>query len=204
MRNLREELKLRFEEFSGEEYGMTVCIMLGKLGPIWIDIVMMMDSAGKIFYVPVYTKTEQLIRSSKIGEFYAPLTSRIDIDDVFDGSRTCLLDFISHAGEMGTDDALYVMYVAKKETNSTSDGWECEYYPKRKVVLLEEHKSTSNAEIPYRPSKCPLSQKRMRVGEFDRVFDHNQIEVDEDDSIFDMDDSDFPGDKSDTWDVGNI
>ena len=45
---------------------------------------------------------------------------------------------------------------------------------------------------------------RAEGAEFDRVFDRNQIEVDADDSIFDMDDSDFPGDKSDTWDVGNI
>ena len=65
-----------------------------------------------------------MIRSSKIGEFHVPLTSRIDLDDVFDGRRTCLLDFISHAGEMGTDNALYVMYVAKKGANSTSNGYE--------------------------------------------------------------------------------
>ena len=162
---------------------MTVCITLKNIGPIWIDIAMMMGSPDKIFYVPVYTKTDQLIRSSKIVEFNAPRTSRIDLDDVFDGIRTCLLDFIIHADEMGTDDALYVMYVAKKGINSTSDGWGCEYYPKCKVVLLKEHKGTDNAAIPYRPSKRPLSQKRMRAGEFDRVFDHNQIEVEDDDII---------------------
>ena len=66
MRNLREGSKLRFREFSGEEYGMAVCNMLENIGPIRIDIVMMMDSPEKIFYAPVYTKTDQLIRSSKI------------------------------------------------------------------------------------------------------------------------------------------
>ena len=41
MRKLRGELKLRFKEFCGEEYGMTVCIMLNSLGEIWIAIVTM-------------------------------------------------------------------------------------------------------------------------------------------------------------------
>ena len=142
-----------------------------------------------------------MIRSAEIGEFNVPLTSRIDLDDVFDGSRTCLLDFISHAGEMGTDEALYATYVAKKGINSTADG-NVGTIQKCKVVLLKEHKGADNAEIPNRPPKFPFSRERMRMDEFDRVFDHNQIEVEEDDIIFDMNDSDFADDKSDSWGVG--
>ena len=76
MRNLREELKLRSKESSGKEYGMTVCIRLEQLGPIWIDIFMMMDSPEQIYYAPVYAETHQLIRSSKIGEFHLPIASK--------------------------------------------------------------------------------------------------------------------------------
>ena len=75
---------------------------------------------------------------------------------------------------------------------------------KCKVVLIGDNASSPNASIQYRYPRCPLSQKRMREGEFDGVFDHNQIEVDEGDIIFGMCDSDFPDDKSDTWDVGKI
>ena len=159
---------------------------------------------GGIFYVPVYAKTEQSIRISKIGEFNVPPTSLIDLVEVFDGGRTCLLDYISHAGEMGVDDALYVMYVAKKEVNSTSDGWECEYYPKCKVSLLTEHKGADNASTLSKQPKCPFSHKRTRRNGFDRVCGRNQVEVEDGDSIFDMDDSDFPGDKSDSRNVGKL
>ena len=166
-----------------------------------------MNSPAKIFYVPVYAKTEQLIRSSKIGEFIVPRTSRIDMGDVFGGGRTCILDYISHAGEIGVDDALYVMYVAKKKkkwVNSTSDGWECEYYPRCKVALLTEHKGADNASTLSKQPKCPFSHKRTRRNGFDRVCGRNQVEVEDGDSIFDMDDSDFPGDKSDSRNVGKL
>ena len=66
---------------------------------------------------------------------------------------------------------------------------------KCKVVLIGDNASSPNASIQYRYPRCPLSQKRMREGEFDGVFDHNQIEVDEGDIIFGMCDSDFPDDK---------
>ena len=163
-----------------------------------------MNSPAKIFYVPVYAKTEQLIRSSKIGEFNVPPASRIDMGDVFDGSGTCLLDYISHAGEMGVDDALYVTYVAKKGVNSTSDGWGCEYYPKCKVALRTENKGADNADIVRKQPRCPFSHKRTRRNESDRVFDHNQVAVEDDDTIFDMNDSDFPNGKSDSRDVGKL
>ena len=124
--------------------------------------------------------------------------------DVFDGSGTCLLDYISHAGEMGVDDALYVTYVAKKGVNSTSDGWGCEYYPKCKVALRTENKGADNADIVRKQPRCPFSHKRTRRNESDRVFDHNQVAVEDDDTIFDMNDSDFPNGKSDSRDVGKL
>ena len=73
-----------------------------------------MDIPEKMIYAPVYCSTEQAANSSKLGLLRAPLTAKLDLDDVFDGRRTCLLDYLSYAAEGGIAEVTHVAFLAKK------------------------------------------------------------------------------------------
>ena len=78
-----------------------------------------MDTTEKMLYVLVYCNTAQEVTSSKLGAIRAPLTAKVDIDDVFDGRRPCLLDYMLYAADAGADEVTRVAYPAKKGIVST-------------------------------------------------------------------------------------
>ena len=45
----------------------------------------MMQKPERALCLPIYTETQQWVRSRKIGLFRAPLTDKLDVDDLFDG-----------------------------------------------------------------------------------------------------------------------
>lgn len=95
-----------------------------------------MRSHGKCIAFSDYTKAEKPIDASEIGAFNAPLTSRLDTDDVFDGGSLCIIDYLATANERTCQIPTHIIYVVKRRAISTEEGWACEYYRKAKCVKL--------------------------------------------------------------------
>ena len=93
-----------------------------------------MSRPEKILHAPVYCEDWQIIKSSKIGEFGAPLLSRLDLDDVFNGASVCLLDYIRTADEGECAIAEEVAYVMRKSAKPTTKGRICEYFDRCKLA----------------------------------------------------------------------
>ena len=104
---------------------------------------------GGYLAVPLYCEEWQSIRSSKAGLVQAPKVSRLDIDNVFNGESTCILDFIRQADDGEFDEPLYFMVIVKEGTRATDGGWVCDYKNQMKVVKLGEPNETS--PTPYTP-----------------------------------------------------
>ena len=105
--------------------------------PVWIA--RPIESDGNPWgdsVVPAYAKTEQIANSPQIGQFSAPLTTTMDMLDVFGGSSLCILDYLATSNEWQCLIPTHVIYVDEKGVVSTDDGWVCEYYSGAKCVKL--------------------------------------------------------------------
>ena len=151
-----------------------------------------MRSPERFLSIPVYCEEWQPIRSSKIGVVQAPKVSRLDIDNVFNGESTCILDFISRADDGEYDDPLFFMVIVKKGTRSTSGGWVCDYDSKLKVVMLGEGNAMSST--PYTPATVPSQSATQRV------IKPSRDEVDAaEDMLTDFDEADFSDVPTSRW-----
>ena len=101
-----------------------------------------MSKPQKMLAVDIYTTEWQQVLSSKIGNIYVPLAAKLDIDDVFNGSHPCLLDYLMTADDGRPAIAEHVVYLFKKGARSTSDGWVVDYFDKCKVTALAKHVPT--------------------------------------------------------------
>ena len=165
-----------------------------------------MESTGKISYAPIYDKEEQLVRSSKLGLIRVHLKAHMDIGDVVDGRRTCLLDYIAYASETGVDEATHVVYLAKQGFNSTKEGCECEYHRKCKVAEQTKREyvkdeSPNTPIAPRRNQRIVISKDRTRAGAISRVFSHIATKASEADLASEVSDKDYVDEFSDSWDV---
>ena len=146
------------------------------------------------------------MRSTKLGLIRVPLKAQLDIDDVFDGRRTCLLDYLSYVSEDGTEVVTHVVYLGKKGVNSTKDGWEMEYQRKCKVVALTNREEPMEGfpNTPVLPSpkqRIVISQDRTRADTYARVFSHVTGVASDVEIASDLSDDQYPSDFSDSWDV---
>ena len=123
---------------------------------MFAHILTSVESTGGGFYVPIYDREEQLARSRKVGIIRAPLKAHLDIEDVFDGRGTCLLDYISYDAENGVDEATHVVYLAKKGVYSTREGWGCEYLRKCKVDELPNREVARQSPPSHLPPSIEL------------------------------------------------
>ena len=160
----------------------------------------LMDSPEKILYAPVYIKQTQAINRSDLGLIYVPPKSTLDIDDVFGGRRTCLIDYILYAGENGIDEATHVAYIVKTGSNITPVGWECEYERRCKLAQLVSRKEDP-AGAACDQQKINISHGRTRACQHGRVFPNVLLPEEDDNSDGDMEDRIFDIDYSDSWDV---
>ena len=90
---------------------------------------------------PEYKADRQLIRSSKIGEFAAPLSAIKDLGDVFDGRSLCVIDQHSINIDGRCAEPQSVAYLANKGVHPTPDGWLCGHFNRYKAVALPENKA---------------------------------------------------------------
>ena len=74
-----------------------------------------MRSPERYLAIPAYIEEWQQIRSSKVGILQVPLVSRLDMDYVFDGQSSCILDYVSTADEGDYGEPLYFMVITKKK-----------------------------------------------------------------------------------------
>ena len=109
-----------------------------------------MRNPERYLATPLYCEEWLSVKSSKVGIIQVPKVSRLDIDDVFNGESTCILDYICAADDGEFDDPVYFMVVVKTGTRSADDGWLCDYDSKVKVVMLEEERAMS--ATPYTPA----------------------------------------------------
>ena len=152
----------------------------------------------------LYDKEEQLAHSSKLGLISVPLKALLDVDGVFDGRRTCLLDYIAYASETGVDEATHVVYLAKKGADSTNEGWGCEYLRKCKVAELPkredlEDDNPSAPTVPIRKQRIVIPQDRTRPGVSSRVFPHITTRAGEADLASELSGEDYEDELIDSW-----
>ena len=185
----------------GVDYGVTVGICLKSSGVAWFDLVVMsgcvpkyhplfffwytrklMKSPERYLAMPIYSIGHQPFSSSKVGEVTAPLVTRLDVDDVFDGHSLCILDYVMEADNGCFDEPLYMMVVVKKGVKAKHDGWICEYDKKLKVVMLNENDSTKANHQPPEEKTRPHTGLRP-----------------EDDFLTDLTEADFSGVPSSRW-----
>ena len=157
----------------------------------------MVESPGEMLYVPLYDATPHPIMSSKLGHIDAPLTAKIDIDDVFGGRRTCLLDYITYVTQDGAGDVDHVAYLDKKGIRSTANGWVCGYYRKCKVVDISRLERCAVGDVG--GGEDPMFISDLARGDsHDRVFPNVLPGHGDDEDYIDGDDYDAG---SDNWDV---
>ena len=59
-----------------------------------------MKSPDRILRLPIYAAEFTLIKRGKTqSDCYIPKSTRVDIDDVFDGVSLCLLDYLAHVDD---------------------------------------------------------------------------------------------------------
>lgn len=110
----------------------------------------MKSNPEKILHLPVYCEEWQTIRANKIGEFGVPLLARLDLDDVFNGTSVCLLDYLSTADEGNCAIVEEAIYIMKKSAKSTTSGWMCEYFNKCRIAKLAESNADDGLSRPPR------------------------------------------------------
>ena len=76
----------------------------------------------KVLSRPRYSLSGQGGNSPKIGEFASPLTTTLDMDDVYGGSSLCLRDYIAPGNDGWRLIPTRVIYLVKKGVHSTADG----------------------------------------------------------------------------------
>ena len=97
-----------------------------------------MKSPERFPALPVYALTMYSVVSSQVGELHAPESTRLDIDDVFNGDILCVLDYVMGAFGGAFDEPEHMMIVVKTGSRLTLDGWVCDYDKKVKVVMLSD------------------------------------------------------------------
>ena len=146
----------------------------------------------------MYSTKDQLIRSKKIGEFTAPLSALLDIDDVFDGRRLCLIDQLPTLIDGKCADPHSVAYLPKKGAQSTPEGWLCEYTNTCKVIVLPD-----NMPKPDTPGQLddPSSARRST---FRRIFGKDSVidlDAQREDTFSDYGESDFDDVPEAAWNI---
>ena len=81
-----------------------------------------MNSPEKILCRPVFAQIYQKAVSKKIGEFDAPLTTLLDLDDLFGGRSNCILDYLSCCNNNDVQVPSHIIYALKKGVISTGIG----------------------------------------------------------------------------------
>ena len=92
----------------------------------------------RILALSAYEVEQQLICSKKVGRFLSPVLSKLDFDNVFDGTSLCLLQELSELEDGGCAEVVSVAFLAKIGVRSSNDGWLCHYRTKCKVVFLSD------------------------------------------------------------------
>ena len=114
----------------------------------------------------------------------APKVSQLDIDNVFDGESTCIVDYICRADEGEYGDPLYFMVIVKKGTRTKDGGWFCDYDKKMKVATLVEENAMSPAPF------TPATARTQGVNSHNRVPSHVEVDA-SDDMTADFEEADF-------------
>ena len=96
---------------------------------------------------PVYEIHQQMIVSKKIGQFMAPAVSKLDFDNVFNGTSLCLLRELSELNGGSCAEVLSVAFLVKVGARSTLEGWVCDYHTKCKVVVLADNAAPLGNEL---------------------------------------------------------
>ena len=157
-----------------------------------------MEVPGEMQYVPVYCLTAQTVACTKLGIIRDPLAAKLDIDDVFDGRRPCLLDYMLYAADAGDDEVTHVASLGKKGVTSTVDEWGCEYHRKCKVVeiITPDVVIRQNAVRSRNPD---VYSNRTRGDAYARVFSNVLVEASDDDSAQPSEGS--CGESGHSWDL---
>ena len=121
-----------------------------------------MKSPGRFLALPAYVLTTYSVTSSQVGELYAPESTRLDIDDVFNGDSLCVLDYVMSAFDGGFDEPEHMMIVVKTGSILTPDGWVCDYEKKVKVIMLND--SEDKKDEPKNTAIQLVSDKREDEG----------------------------------------
>ena len=158
-----------------------------------------MNKPERILAHPAYTVQNQTINSRKIGMFEAPLTAKLDFDDVFDGRNLCIANEIYGLIQETSCEVLRIAYLVKRGVRSTPDGWICEYRTKCMVVEINLPR-VGQAAIP-----MPVRGKDgVSNTDFYSAFGKDSIvdaRVDRDDMYSEFNESDFDITNDITWEV---
>ena len=128
-----------------------------------------------------------MIDSKKIGPFQAPLTSKLDIDDVFDGRSCCVIDYLPCISNLYECEVpTHISYLVKKGVVSTKEGWICEYRHKEKCVELKPKEKIIYAQGKLEPRRTHPFGHKTHKGLRNT---HKQLE--ETDHLIDLDDEEF-------------
>ena len=138
----------------------------------------LMKSPEKILGLPIYTKDTHQIHSSKVGGLiYAPKTSILDLDDVFDGESLCLIDYICTANDGCFDWPNYMMFMVKIGARSTPQGWGCDYDAQMKLVMLDTDKNDQIHGKHAPPIEVTEAAEIPSQANFSRIFDSVDTQV---------------------------
>ena len=144
-----------------------------------------MKSPGRFLALSAYTLTTHRVVITKVGELDAPESTRLDIDDVFNGESLCILDYIMGAFEGGFDEPEYMLIVVKAGARLTSNGWICDYDKTAKASMLNDvgnrKEDSTNAteqqvnDKPYDDAMLPAKIKNADGFLTDFVEEFNEI-----------------------------
>ena len=143
-----------------------------------------MRSPERYLAIPMYCEEWHQICSSKVGMLQAPLVSRLDIDNVFNGESTCILDYVSHADAGEHDEPLYFMVIVKKGTRTKDGGRVCDYTNKMKVVMIGDESTMCPTQF------TPATARTQGVNSQSRMPSNAEVEA-ADDMMPDFEEDDF-------------
>ena len=159
-----------------------------------------MKNPEKILCLPLYIEESHLVKSTKIGSFLAPIKTRLDLDNVFDGRSSCLIDFFSSLRCGGHAKPTHVVYAVKKGVISSGDGWMCEYHKKVKCVALIENEVDETADESFKPITNKTKERRPFGHSRNYGIRNMAVQKEEADFMLDMEESEFEERNVSDWD----
>ena len=162
-----------------------------------------MKKPGNILRRPAYSEQIQTIVSKKIGAPQAPLTSNLDMEDIFDGRSSCPLDYSPTVSDSECEIPTRIVYVVKKGATSTGIGWIREYYNKAKCVDLCETSCTGAEEFgadKIQTKQRPPRQTHPFGHKSNQGLRNTHMQIEHKYPLLDFVDADFDGDEYLDWD----